>query len=115
LISVEPSLLYGKIINPFIVKTVFSILVALIVILSIKWVGILIINSLFILPAAAARIHAKNLRAYFALSALIGLVSGIAGLMISYYTESSCGAAVVLVSAGIYAVSVLLKHIRHRI
>ncbi|HPK57656.1 MAG TPA: metal ABC transporter permease [Spirochaetota bacterium] len=115
LISVESSLLYGKIINPFVVKTAFSILVALIVILSIKWVGILIINSLFILPAAAARIHAKNLRSYFVLSALIGLISGISGLMISYYTESSCGAAVVLVSAGIYAISVLLKHIRRSI
>ena len=111
LISIEPSLLYGKKINAFIVKTAFSVMIALIVILSIRWVGILIINSLFILPAAAARIHSKSLRAYFLFSVLFSLVSGISGLLLSFYSGTSCGASVVLVSAGIYSVSALKNYI----
>lgn len=109
LISVEPSLAYGRIITPFIVRTLFSVLVALVVILSIRWVGLLIINSLFILPAASARLISDSLRGYYARSMLISLLSGIAGLIISFYTGSACGAAIVLCSAVLYISIIILK------
>jgi hypothetical protein len=47
---------------------VFAVLVALIVMLSIKWVGILIINALLILPAASSRNLAVNMREYHVFS-----------------------------------------------
>ena len=102
LISVEPSLAYDKVISPFVVKTLFSILVALVVILSIRWVGLLIINSLFILPAASARLISGSLKDYYFRSMYISLLSGISGLIISFYTGSACGATIVLCSAAVY-------------
>lgn len=102
LISVEPSLAYDRIVSPFIVRTLFSVLVALVVILSIRWVGLLIINSLFILPAASARLLSGSLKGYYFRSMLISLLSGISGLIISFYTGSACGATIVLCSAAIY-------------
>lgn len=117
LISIHPSLARSRSKNVFFIETVFSALVAVVVILSIRWVGILIINSLFILPAAASRIISKSIRAYTVWSVLISLVSGIAGLIISYYWGSACGATIVLCTAVVYGVIVLLKwmlHVRSR-
>jgi zinc transport system permease protein len=112
LISVDPSLAYGRRASPFVVRTLFSILVALVLILSIRWVGLLIINSLFILPAASARLWAGSLRGYYFKSILLSLISGIAGLIISFYTGSACGAAIVLCSALLYLLVVIIKSIR---
>ncbi len=102
LISVEPSLAYDRIISPFIVRTLFSILVALVVILSIRWVGLLIINSLFILPAASARLLSGSLKDYYFRSMYISMFSGVSGLIISFYTGSACGATIVLCSGAVY-------------
>jgi len=112
LISVEPSLAYGRHASPFLVRTLFSVLVALVVILSIRWVGLLIINSLFILPAASARLWAGSLRGYYFKSMLLSLISGIAGLIISFYTGSACGASIVLCSTVIYILVVITKSVR---
>lgn len=112
LISVEPSLAYGRHTSPFVVRTLFSILVALVVILSIRWVGLLIINSLFILPAASARLWAGSLRGYYFKSMILSLISGIAGLIISFYTGSACGASIVLCSTVLYILVVIIKSIR---
>ncbi|MCU0821543.1 MAG: metal ABC transporter permease [Spirochaetes bacterium] len=113
LITVEQSLAYGRFASPFAVKTMFSILVALVVILSIRWVGLLIINSLFILPAASARLWAGSLRGYYFKSMLLSLISGVIGLLISFYTGSACGASIVLCSAFIYVMVVIVLSIRN--
>jgi len=109
LISVEPALVYGRLISPFIIKTFFSILVAVIVILSIKWVGLLIINSLFILPAASSRLISYSLREYCLWSILISAMSGICGLIISFYAGSACGATIVICAAFIYLSIIIFK------
>lgn len=112
LISVDPALAYNRIISPFVVRTLFSVLVALVVILSIRWVGLLIINSLFILPAASARLLSGSLKGYYFRSMFISLISGVSGLIISFYTGSACGASIVLCSAAIYIFVLLVKGIR---
>jgi zinc transport system permease protein len=111
LISVEPSLAYGRFLTPFMVRTMFSFLVALVVILSIRWVGLLIINSLFILPAASARILSGSLQGYYFRSMFISLVSGVCGLITSFYTGSACGATIVLVSSLIYISVIVTKKV----
>lgn len=109
LLSVEPSLAYDRILSPFAVRTLFSILVALVVILSIRWVGLLIINSLFILPAASSRLISGSLKDYYFRSMFISLLSGISGLIISFYTGSACGATIVLCSAALYILVITVK------
>lgn len=87
----------------------FTILVAVAVMVSIRWVGVMLINSLLILPAAASRNVAKNAASYLRLSVLISVVCGVAGLILSYYLDTSAGAAVVLCCAVMYFVTLLLR------
>ena len=87
----------------------FTMLVAVAVMVSIRWVGVMLINSLLILPAAASRNVAKNAASYLRLSVLISMVCGVAGLILSYYLDTSAGAAVVLCCAAVYFATLPLR------
>ena len=80
----------------------FAVLVALIVMLSIKWVGILIINALLILPAASGRNISTNMREYHLFSLIFSLFSGVVGLVVSYYTNVATGPMIVIIASVIY-------------
>ncbi len=83
-------------------ENLFAALVAAIVMLSIRWVGILIINALLILPAAASGNLSENMREYFFFSVLFSLFSGYAGLFTSYYTNVAAGPVIVIFAAVLY-------------
>ena len=89
----------------------FTALIAVVVTLAISWVGLLIINSLLVLPGAAARNVSKNLKQYHFFSVIFALVSSITGLLLSYTLGASTGAAICLVLAVIFAVSFLLRKV----
>lgn len=96
LASVHPALAESRGIKVFVYETVFSAVIALVVTMAMTWVGLLVINSLLILPAASARNIAGNMRKYHLFSVLGALVCGLAGLLLSYYVGSSSGAAISL-------------------
>ena len=110
--AVHPALASSRGFSPNVSQTLFTTAIAVIVTLAISWVGLLILNSLLVLPAAAARNVAKNLRQYHGFSILFALISGIAGLVISYYLGTSAGAAISLVLAGIFVISFCLRKVR---
>jgi len=109
LMSINKSLAKTRKINVFWLETSFTILLSLIVAFSIKLVGILIINSLIILPAAAARVLAKDIKSYTVYSIGFSLISSILGIISSFYLGTASGATIVLFAAAIYAISVLYK------
>ena len=86
-------------------ETLFTVSIAVVVTLSMSWVGLMVVNSLLVLPAAAARNVARNLRQYHLLSVLFALLAGIAGLVTSYYLGTSTGAVISLYLAIIFAVT----------
>jgi len=112
--SISSSLARSRKVNIFWVETSFTVLLALVVILSIRLAGILIINSLLVLPAAAARNISRNMRAYTAWAVLISLFSGISGLIVSFYWGTASGATIVLFAAACYAVSAFFGAGRNR-
>ena len=59
--AVHPALADSRGIKVFWQETVFSVAIAVVVTLSMTWVGLLVINSLLVLPAAAARNTAKKM------------------------------------------------------
>ena len=107
--AIHPQLASSRGIPVGFTQTVFTVAIAVIVTLSISWVGLLILNSLLILPAAASRNLAKNLKQYHLFSVLIALIGGISGLCISYWLGTSSGASISLVLALIFALSFLCK------
>lgn len=86
-------------------ENLFAVLTALIVMVSIKWVGILIINALLILPAASSRNISENMREYHFFSILFSMFSGVLGLVISYYVNVATGPAIVILASVIYFVT----------
>ena len=108
-ISVNRELAASRGIKTSVCENIFVVVVAIVVMISIKWVGILLINSLLILPAAAARNVAKNSRQYLAVSVIFSLVSSVGGLLISFYGDTSAGATIVTVSAIIFFATYLLR------
>lgn len=107
--SVNSTLAKSKGIPVKLIENIFVILIAIIVMISIKWIGILIINSLLILPAAASRNISKNMRQYHLWSIVFSIVSGILGLVISYYLGMSTGPTIVLVSSVIYFTTFFMR------
>ena len=110
--AVHPALASSRGFSPNLSQTLFTTAIAVIVTLAISWVGLLILNSLLVLPAAAARNVSKNLRQYHGFSVLFALFAGVAGLVISYYLGTSSGAAISLVLAVIFAISFCLRKVR---
>ena len=107
--SVDPVLARSRGIRTRLIESAFVVLVAVAVMLSIRWVGVMLINALLILPAAAGRNLARTARQHALFSVLIALASGIIGLIAAWYLDTSAGASIVLVSALCYALSLLFR------
>lgn len=109
LTAVNPALAQSRGVKTKWVEYAFVALVAVAVMLSIRWVGVLLINALLILPAAAARNVSRTAAQHALLSVLIGLLCGVAGLVAAYYLDTGVGAAVVLCAACCYGITLPLR------
>lgn len=108
-VGVNISLARSKNIKTNIIEDSFSVLIAIIVMLSIKWIGILIINALLILPAAASRNIVSNMREYHLFSIIIAMFSGVMGLILSFYLATATGPTVVIIAAIIFFITLLIS------
>lgn len=102
LATLHPVLARSRGINVWAVEALFSVVIALVVAMSIAWIGLFVINSLLILPAAAARNLAKSAAAYLGWALLFSFLAGIAGLIVSFYAATATGATIVLVALGLF-------------
>ena len=110
--SIHPQLASSRGIPVALSQAIFTTTIAVVVTLTISSVGLLILNSLLVLPAASARNVARNLRQYHGFSVLFALIAGIGGLLISFLLGTSAGAAISLVLAAIFAVTFCLRKVR---
>lgn len=111
LVSIHPQLASSRGTKINHIQTAFTVAIAVVVTLAISWVGLLILNSLLVLPGASARNIARNLKQYHLFSILLALLSGICGLCISYYAGASTGAAICLILALCFAVSFCFRKV----
>jgi len=109
LTAIHPQLASSRGIPVGLSQTLFVTAIAVVVTLSISSVGLLILNSLLVLPAASARNIARNLKQYHGFSVLFALAAGIGGLTVSYYLGCSAGAAISLILTLIFAVTFGLR------
>jgi zinc transport system permease protein len=109
LVSLNTSLAGSRKIPVWWIQTVFAIITALVVAVSIQWVGILVINALIILPAATSRNLVRSTFYYVWIASVISIISGIAGLIASFYWSTASGATIVLFASTVYFLSVLSR------
>lgn len=112
LLSVHPQLASSRGIPVHLTQAVFTTAIAIVVTLTISSVGLLILNSLLVLPGAAARNISRNMKQYHFYSVIFALIAGLGGLVTSYYLEASAGAAISLMLAVIFAISFCLRKVR---
>lgn len=110
---IHPQLASSRGIPVGLTQTVFTTAIAVIVTLAISWTGLLILNSLLVLPGATARNVARNMRQYHLYSILAALVCSVAGLCISYCLGTSTGAAISLILSALFIISLLFRKVRH--
>ncbi|MBD3755851.1 MAG: metal ABC transporter permease [Gammaproteobacteria bacterium] len=82
----------------------YVLLLALMIALSMKIVGVLLVTSLLIIPAAAARRLATTPQTMLFFSLVLGIVSVIGGLGASFVWDIPTGPAIVLVATLIFLV-----------
>ncbi|WP_019554104.1 metal ABC transporter permease [Propionispira raffinosivorans] len=109
MISINISFAASRGIKTMWIEMGFAAVLAVVVAISIQWVGLLIINSMLVLPAAAARNITNNVKQYHLVSVLFALTAGLAGLISSYYTNTATGATIVVISAGLFFITLALK------
>ena len=107
--SLNTSLANSRGMNTLLIEIIFTCTIAVIVTITLRWVGLLIINSLLVLPAAASRNISRNIRQYHLFSILIAIFSGIVGLIISYYLNTVTGATIVLVASVIFFITLFIR------
>lgn len=112
LTAIHPQVASSRGINTKLTYTVFTVAIAVVVTLAVSWVGLLILNSLLVLPGASARNVSRNLRQYYAFSVIFALTAGFAGLCVSYYLGTSAGASISLILAVVFAISFCLRKVR---
>jgi zinc transport system permease protein len=93
-------------------KVVFSLLLALVVAVSIKTIGILLITSLIVIPAATARLLARDLRSAFWIGIACCTVASLAGLIISYYADTSTGALIIILLSALFFGAYVVRMLR---
>ena len=90
----------------------FVLVLTVVVSLSIRLLGIILVTSLVVIPPAAARNLARNLRQQIILSLIIGLFGGAAGTIASYRWDIPCGPAIVMACIAVFIVSLVVGKLR---
>jgi zinc transport system permease protein len=123
-VSFNPSLARSRGINVRAMNYLFIVLLVLVVNLSIKAIGVLLINAMLVVPAAAAANLGRNLRQVFWLSLVGAIGSGVVGLLLSRYVRIPLGAGraldfgpggtIVVVCVGWFFLTMLVASVRNR-
>jgi len=80
-------------------------LISLVIAISIRMVGIILVSALLVIPAATARQTAHHIGGVFLLSIIYSLGASLGGLFLSYWLDIPSGATIILLAAGIFFLS----------
>ena len=94
------------------IETLFSIVLAGTIVVSIQVLGVLLIAGATVIPPIVARLLTDSFKNMILLSATLGALSGFAGIYLSFYVDVSSGASVVLVEAGLFALAMAYNSVK---
>jgi len=90
----------------------FLLAMAVTIVIAIKLIGIILVSALLVLPAATARQLTESYRHLVLYSVLIGVISTVAGLFLSYQLDLASGATIVLFAGALFFTSLLYARLR---
>jgi ABC-type Mn2+/Zn2+ transport system permease subunit len=101
-IAFDPVFSEASGINVRFYEQVFLIVLSLAIVISIQTVGNILVLAMLVTPAAAARLLTDRLVVMITISAMIGALSGLGGLYLSFHLSIASGASIVLMATGIF-------------
>jgi iron/zinc/copper transport system permease protein len=90
----------------------FLIILSLSIVGSLQTVGIVLVLSMLLIPAAAAKLVSQTFVKSIKISAFFGGVASVAGLYLSYYFNLPSGPTMSLVASGIFGISFISKKLQ---
>jgi manganese/iron transport system permease protein/iron/zinc/copper transport system permease protein len=87
------------------VRLLFSCILALTILASVQVLGVTLIAAALVIPAATARLLTNNFAAMLGLSTILGGLTALVGMYLSYYLDIASGASIVLLSALLFALA----------
>jgi manganese/iron transport system permease protein len=90
-------------------RMLLLILISLTIVTSLQTVGIGLVAAMLVTPAASAYLLTNRLSHMMVLSAIIGTLSSVVGLYVSFYLSIASGSAIVLVSTLIFIIAYLFS------
>ncbi|WP_312929164.1 metal ABC transporter permease [Stutzerimonas nitrititolerans] len=87
------------------IRLALMLLIAVVIAVAMKIVGVLLITSLLIIPAAAAQRHARTPEQMACGASLLGLLAVCLGLALSWYQDTPAGPSIVVSAAGLFLLS----------
>jgi ABC-type Mn2+/Zn2+ transport system permease subunit len=88
--------------RPELMRALMLVLLALTIVVSLQTVGVGLVAAMLVTPAATASLLTRRLPAMMAVAALVGAVSSVTGLYVSYYLDVASGAAIVLAATFLF-------------
>jgi len=85
-------------------QNLLLVLLAIVIVISLQAVGIALVLAMLVTPASSAYLLTRRLPNMMLLGALIGAVSSVLGLYLSFYINVASGASIVLVATAIFAI-----------
>ncbi|WP_349434677.1 zinc ABC transporter permease subunit ZnuB [Pararhizobium sp. A13] len=105
--TVNPELAEAEGLQPERARLYFMLLMALVIAIAMKIVGILLITSLLIIPAATARRFATSPEIMAVLASVIGALAVTGGLFGSLHFDTPSGPSIVVAAMGLFVLSLL--------
>jgi zinc transport system permease protein len=93
---------------------IFIVLASIVVITSIRLVGVLLISSLIVIPNITAMMFGKGFKKTAMISVSIGILSVLTGIVISYVMNLAPGGTIVLVSVTVFLAAIIMKDLNKR-
>jgi ABC-type Mn2+/Zn2+ transport system permease subunit len=91
------------------VDTLFSLALAAALISSMQILGVTLIAAALVIPAITARLLTDSFNRMIILSTLLGMLTNLIGMYLSYYIDVASGATIVLVQATVFGLSLLVS------
>ena len=101
--------------NTSFLNYLFLIMLSLAIIGSLQTVGIILVLSMLIIPAASAKLLAKTFNITNIIGVVFGVISSVSGLLLSYYFNLPSGPSMALVATGIFVICFLFQKLKNPI
>ena len=96
------------------VDTIFALVLAAALIASMQILGVTLIAAALVIPAITARLLTDSFNRMILLSTLFGVLTGFAGMYLSYYVDVASGATIVLLQATVFGVALTISTLQKR-